>query len=726
MNNYLFMQKYAISFFSIIIFILFTSPIATIAAETTVKLTADPSIVPTSNEIVTFGLPIKEGLIFSTDQLKVTINGIEQAINIKPGLRWHYTDNSLRSVTIQLQNINMTNGEVELVISNQGRNKDNDLQEIDHSFGWTKAGANKNYLPFPRVFALHELGYLRHSGLTPPYSISKTNDIFTNFQSIQFDTWAGNLDYSTSSNANWLFDRATAMFKAYMGTGKIKFLKEAFLSKQFYFSYIRNDGISPKPSGGDGCWTYGETACADGKYIQTQSAKLALALFGDNSQWDNDLIYKMAIQADLGWNQYNTRDMYNSETDGFTERAAGLVGLNELNAYEITGNKELLSRINQRIASLKDMQQSVKLWDKENGWIPKSGAFTHSYSVHEGDSKPQTTLTGNSNDRVFSPWMSENIADFMWQTYYFTKHKDIPEMVRLLGRAIEQYGFTSTYNSEAYTRKSAFTGYYKTQKCNTKPEATELLYFSSAYASHDTNGITHDEWWRWYTDNHLIELVLPLSLAYLADPDNNQKIKYHSRINKIISGWINENCAANVFDNVYRLWNWQHRSNSIRTWQLIAGDIELEASTKLEETTDDFFVNNNTQESNSVSTADNSNLTTLADLYFKGWIFISDDSTCSASKSWHYQCNNTKWVAASKLSQHLFIAGCKQSDGNSCANTGTNRSWLNRSSLNTNSIIKLCDIKVSGTKRSDCTLSGGTEKFIHYSKLSPSKRSLKR
>jgi len=575
MNDYLLKQKNTNIFFSIIIFILFTFPISTIAAETTVKLTADPSIVPTSNEIVTFGLPIKEGLLFSTDQVNITINAIEQAIFIKPGLRWHFTDNSLRSVTIQLQNINMTNGDIELVISDQGRNKANDRQEIDHSLGWTKAGVNKNHLPFPRIFALHDLNYLQNSGIIPPYSISQPNDAFSNFQSIQFDTWAGNLDYSTSSKANWLFDRPSAMFKAYLGTGNIKYLKEAFLSKQFYFSYIRNDGTAPKNSGGDGCWTYGKTACADGKYIQTQPAKLALALFGDNSQWDNDLIYKMAIQADLGWNQYNTRDMFNFENEGFTERAAGLTGLNELNAFEITGNPNLLTHINQRIESLKDMQQTIKPWDEDNGWLPKSGAFTHSYIVHEGASKPQSAPTGNSNDRAFSPWMSENIADFMWQTYHFTKHKDLPKMVKLLGRAIEKYGFTSTFDGNTYHRKPQFTGNSRTQGCNTERAATELLYFASAYASHDSNGIARGKWWTWYTDNHLIELVLPLSLAYLAENDEGQKLKYQARINTILAGWLNDNCARNVFRNTYRLWNWQHRSNSIRTWQFISGNLQL-------------------------------------------------------------------------------------------------------------------------------------------------------
>ena len=46
----------------------------------------------------------------------------------------------------------------------------------------------------------------------------------------------------------------------------------------------------------------------------------------------------MALQADIGWNQHGTRDVFDEENEGFTERAAGLVGLAEIIAYEMTGN----------------------------------------------------------------------------------------------------------------------------------------------------------------------------------------------------------------------------------------------------------------------------------------------------------------------------------------------------------------------------------------------------
>ena len=550
-----------------------TKPPATYVASsptvsTAMILVADTEITPTATELVTFALPFAEGEVTSLDEIKVSIGGSEVAAYVEEGLTW-WSDNSIRSATIQIQNVDMTSGNVTVTIDDTGFSTAR-LTEQPHSNGWVAAGADKNNHLYPRIFALHDTQYLADSGLIPPYDPApEAPDAFENYQYTQFTSNFGDLDYSTSSGANWLFDRSSAMFKAYMTTGRVEFLKEGFLSKQFYFTYVRNDGTTPTAAGGDGCWTYGTVACADGKYIAPQQAKLALGLVGDDSQWDNSLINEMALQADLGWNQYGTRDAFDNENEGFTERGAGLAGLAEVVAYEITGDATILSHLNERIESLKDMQQTVKAWDAANGWTPKSGGFTHNIDVHEGVHSEGSAPTGDTDARGFSAWMSENIADFLWQAYHVTGNSDVPEMLRLLGNAVENYGFTATYDTVAdtYTRRSAFTGQNKTQSCNTTGANTDHVYMASAYAS-DTQ-LADDDWWPYYSDNHNIETVLTLGLAYKFETDSDNKEKLLSRISEIQSGWINTACASTVFSNVYRLFNWQHRSNSIRTWDRI-------------------------------------------------------------------------------------------------------------------------------------------------------------
>ncbi len=564
-----FLIKRSLLKFAVISSFLATS--SALALNTTVTLQADVDVTPGANEVVTFGLPLAESEVLNLSEIKVLNGSTELPIAVEGGLRWHWSDNSYRSVTIQLQNVNMTSGNIILTVTDEGRNVANDVTAVPHTNGWVAAGANKDSQMYPRIFALHDPFYLDDTGVIPPYNAApSTPDSFEQFQVAQYNNWSGGLNFNDSSRANWLFDRSSAYFKIYMTTGRVEFLKEAFLSKRFYFEHIRNDGTAPAPVGGDGCWLYGGTitrTCPDGKYIAPQQAKLAWALVGDNSQWDSDLIVEMALQADLGWNQYGSRGTFSSENQGFTERGAGIAGLAEIIAYEMTGNTTVLSHLNERIAFLKDMQQTVKSWDTEHGWTPKSGGFTHNLDRHDGNCGDDCPV-GDTDSRGFSAWMSENIVDFLWHTYWVTEHEDVPEMLKQIAHAVNDYGFTSVYNATSgeHDTLPEFAGSSHTQGCNTTGADTDLLYMASAHASNTAR--IQDDWWAWYSDSHNVETVLILTSGYYFETDNAQRLKLRSRIEKLIEGWSHTGCAG-VFSNVYRLFNWQHRSNSVRTWSWV-------------------------------------------------------------------------------------------------------------------------------------------------------------
>lgn len=537
--------------------------------STTMTLVADSTVTVTNSELVTFALPFAEGEVTDLDEINVSIGVNEQAVYVEEGLTW-WSDNSIRSATIQLQNVDMSGGDVTLIITDEGANVAR-LTEQPHSGGWATAGSDKNSLQFPRIFALHDKQYLADSGLIPPYDPAPdVDDSFETYQVAQFDNWAGGLDYSTSTTGNWLFDRSSAMYKAYMRTGRVEFIKEAFLAKQFYFTHVRNDGTTPTAAGGDGCWTYGTVACADGKYIQPQSAKLTWALTGDDSQWDASLINEMALQADLGWNQYPTRDPIDQENEGFTERAAGLIGLAEISAYEMTGDATILSHLTERVGALKSMQQDVFSWDTANGWTPKSGAFTHNIDVHEGMYSVDAAPLGDTNARGFSPWMTANITDFLWHSYWITGNSDIPEILRLAAIAVDTYSFTTEYNvaTGEHDNKVKFDSGVdpiRSHGCNTERLDTDLTYFSSAYADDAT--VNSDDWRGYYSDSHNIETAFVIATGYKFETNTATKTKLASRINKMLDGWSNTNCAT--VSSTPRLWNWQHVVNTQGTWDRI-------------------------------------------------------------------------------------------------------------------------------------------------------------
>lgn len=525
--------------------------------DTIVSLVADNGISPSAGEIVTFGLPLAPGILNNTDDLHIQMNNVELAIHVESGLTWHFRDGSLRSVTIQVRNIDMTGGPQQLRIRNIGRDTSMDLTKQPIENGWTTAGPDRNFLPHPRIFALHEKAYLADTQLIPPYQPAlDTGDDFTDFVGYQFDSWASaNFDYSASTRANWLFDRPTAMFKQYMATGELKYLKEAFLSKQFYWKYVRNEGVPVAPQGGDGCWLYDGGACADGKYIYPESAKLSWALTGDTTQWNAQLITNMALQADLGWNQHFTRGSYVAEIQGFTERSSGLTGLAEINSYEITGDPTILAHLNERIDYLKDMQQTPKQWDIDNGWLPMPGYFRHSWGVHEGDGYPGD---GDRNDRRGSPWMSENITDFLWHVYWSLNHPEVPEILRRLANAVDLYGFTTSYSAESdtYIPKEGISE-VRAVGYNTQGAATDPFYSMSDIADIDQLE------WNWYTDTHT-EIAMVLAAGAYFETDSVIKHRVLNRANLIKQGWSNYNCGT-FFGGTRRMFNWQHRSNGIRT-----------------------------------------------------------------------------------------------------------------------------------------------------------------
>lgn len=80
------------------------------------------------------------------------------------------------------------------------------------------------------------------------------------------------------------------------------------------------------------------------------------------------------------------------------------------------------------------------------------------------------------------------------------------------------------------------------------------------------------------------------------------------------------------------------------------------------------------------------------DLSYAGFVSISTNPTaCTGTKSWHYQCNPSAWVAFGAVLSTDVVAGCITiTDISTCANTGTNRRWLGAAALTELSYLKIC------------------------------------
>lgn len=545
--------------------------VATNDVNTTVELVADSAVTPTATELVTFGLPFNRGEVTNLNEIKVSIGGSEVAAYVEEGLTW-WADNSIRSATIQLQNVDMTGGNVTVAIDDTGFSVAR-LTKQPVLNGWADiVGATKDNHLSPRILPKHDPQYLADSGLIPPYAPDPvTPDAYELYREDMFDDWQGTpLNYSSTSGSNWLFDKASAHFKGYMASGETKYLAEAARAKRFYFTHVRNDGTAPQQSGGDGCWTYGGTACADGKYIYPQPAKLALALLGDDSQWDDSLINEMAQQAQLGWNQWWFNFPYTQENEGYTERSHGIIGLAIANAYEITGSATIKTDLVNAVDYTRDMQQTVFSFDTANGW-GNIGCFRHAWSVHEGDTYPGD---GTADDRRCSPWMSENIADFLWQTYWATtdaelsNRSDIGEILRRLGEAVESYA----YNTSSLQPSAPQVGIQEAcgAGCTTMAFCTNgntpVPFYSmsdvASTAALQTTVINNGR-----TDTHVPEMVLIHAAARYFETNATIEAAHDARIARIDPDYYTIACADwYPGTGTQRLYQWQLRSNAQRTW----------------------------------------------------------------------------------------------------------------------------------------------------------------
>lgn len=368
---------------------------------TTVRLSADAAMGTPGTELVTFGLPLLRGVITSTAQIRVRQGDRDIPIACKAGLRWHWKDGSLRSVTIQCA-VDMSGGDVTLSIDGAGRDTAQDRAPQPVDAGWADSGyrdLDGRVLRAPRVYALHDLAYVAQTGLLPPYLPPATDDPSNTGIWSTANRFLGTFPYASTDSSAWLFDRPTTLFKLALQINDIAkrkaLLKHAAVSKRHYFNYVVRTQIDNgsnwvvshwwdfkrRASNPSAAFTSGTTM-----YQYCQGAKLALALLGDDTQWDQAMIRTWAADIrrapGVAGIDHAGRGEYVYPA-AWTERLAGLASLFQLNAWELTGDPDIRSSLDARVVNLQRHQQTRKSHEVENGWPASTGVFRHSWAGHD-------------------------------------------------------------------------------------------------------------------------------------------------------------------------------------------------------------------------------------------------------------------------------------------------------------------------------------------------------
>lgn len=484
----------------------------------------------TGEHAVTFGIPIPPGALTDPAHLRIVDeDGVEVPTHVTTTLRWHFKDNSIRAVRVQLRAaIPRASRTLRFAIGGARGSR------ID---GWPYADGlvdGAHGLRVPGVLVTLDPRWLSQSLLAGPQQPVDPGNAYDRYVATQLE-WARELP--TTDSTAWLFDRPSTLFKHYVRSGRREHLQAAVESHRFYMrQLVRGD---EKCAGG---WRFGKANPCDAKYVYIEPILLALALTGDDSLHDAVLIERMVGLWDSGgWS--GMAGAYARADQNFTERHAGLGLLAVVSALELTASAAHRRRVDDRIGWLHTHQR-----DNPDG-LGNDGAWRHSWQRHEGSDYVAAT-----DIRGASPWMSENIIDGLWHAWLVTEDPRIPPMITAFGRYLELHGWIapSTFASAGTSWRDDCSG----------ADGQIAWYWSSAHtplakliALQTAEGN--------YSDAHTVELALPVAAARYFETDAGQRRVLDARLAKITNSYAPA-CARTR--STARRFNWNNRGAGVVQW----------------------------------------------------------------------------------------------------------------------------------------------------------------
>lgn len=484
---------------------------------------------------VTMGIPFPPGMLTDLHMVHIEdAQGHPVPALVEPVLRWHFPGGGIRAVRVQFH-FAMKGNHAQLHFSIGVLPRSEPIKGWPYIDGLVEGPDGTRV---PGVLATLSPQWMSASLIAGPQRPAVEPGPYDRYFARQFE-WARALP--VHKEAAWLFDRPTTLFQQYVRTGRKDYLEAAVESYRFYMQHIKREGTPGWPICGGG-FNFGEKGKpCDSKYVYIEPIKLALALTGDSSEFDTALIKRMVGAWDTnGWNV--PPEPYERPQQRFTEREAGLGLLAVVSAWEITGDKDYLQDVEQRLAWLYRHQTH-----NPDG-LGDDGSWRNSWQVHEDEAyNPATDIRGTS------PWMTENIIDGLWHAWLVTGDKRIPVMITDFGRYMEKYGWI---NPDRIARNNDWRF-----PCS-GPDGQISWYWSSAHATFKQLA-TIESSDGWYSDAHNVEMTLPVAAALYFETDPAQQKALRRRMQRLASSY-NLACAANA--STPRRFNWNNRGVGVVQW----------------------------------------------------------------------------------------------------------------------------------------------------------------
>ena len=462
-----------------------------------------PNIRRLRRETVNFGLPLPPGGL--SDPLLVRVMGpdgqeIEAAVRPLELWRGEGQRGAIRSVQIQCV-LDLSDGREHRISVRLGEPRRRDRSSFEPI---EKTLIQADGLLGPRVLAVLPAEWLCASRVAGPQLPASQSGRYAIYDECVERHFAGSLDFIASSNpVDWLFDRTSAWYKAYVRTGQSKYLAAAYRAAHF----IRTQTVATGPQAG----TFRPRG-ADLKYVYPRALHLHYLLTGDSRALEaGTLMSRYCLDH---WDPHYRLDRPSGPTDDdsgerglWTPRHQGIGMLGVLHGWEMSGDPIYWEKSKDYVDACSEHQRQPP------DGRPADGSWRLDWARYDPS---EANFAGGA-----SAWMTAILCDALFHHWSIDKDPRIPTMIQAWCDFLDARGL--------------------------QPDGTKAFYVINCFPEPGEAGGVIDE----NMDLHNAELCHTFAMGSFFTSDAARKAAYGRRVDRLLEEWSHVD-----LNSTSRAYNW--------------------------------------------------------------------------------------------------------------------------------------------------------------------------